>query len=297
MPHVLVNGAASWNTLVRLPELPEPRPATLFASGLDDGLGGTSAGKAVTLAALGVDVTLATLLGHDDEADLVRTALGPHVRLLAAPARAGRTERHLNLMADDGSRVSIYLELPAAVSPDPPAAVLETLALADVAVLDLAESSRPLLRAARALDVPVWCDVHDDDGTAEYPRAFADAADVLVVSDARLPDPHAYLEARVVGGAALAVCTRGAAGAVAFDGTTWWDVPSAPVDVVDTNGAGDAFVSGLLAATLAGRPTADALAWASAAGAIAVGGRDLGAPHASVQAVVELATTIDVRPA
>lgn len=60
MTHVVVNGPASWNTLVRLPELPEPYPHLVLASGHHDGLGGTSAGKAVTLAALDVPTTLVT---------------------------------------------------------------------------------------------------------------------------------------------------------------------------------------------------------------------------------------------
>src|SRR5690606_23017090 len=112
VPRVLVNGPASWNTLIRLPSLPEPRSQTLFASGHHDGLGGTSAGKALTLAALGVDVTLRTALGDDREGGLVREALAlSRLSLVVQPAE--RTERHVNLMADDGSRVSLYLELPA----------------------------------------------------------------------------------------------------------------------------------------------------------------------------------------
>ncbi|WP_203748497.1 carbohydrate kinase family protein [Cellulomonas chitinilytica] len=296
MPRVLVNGPAAWNTLVRLPALPETRSHTLFADGHTDGLGGTSAGKAVTLAALGVDVTLRTVLGDDREARLVRHALThPRVTVVGELARAGRTERHVNLMAADGGRVSIYLELP---EPSPVAATAPTHLLAgvDAAVLDLADHSRPLLAEARAAGVPVWCDVHDDDGTADYPRAFADAADVLLVSDVRLPDPRAYLRARVDGGATLAVCSRGARGALALDADGWWEIPPAPVDeVVDTNGAGDAFLAGLLSGVLDGLDTARALARASACGALAVADARLGAPGATTVAADALAQHLDVR--
>ncbi|WP_421741118.1 carbohydrate kinase family protein [Cellulomonas sp.] len=290
MPRVLVNGPASWNTLIRLPALPEPRSQTLFASGHHDGLGGTSAGKAVTLAALDVDVTLRTALGDDREGSLVREALAqPHLSLVVQPVE--RTERHVNLMADDGSRVSLYLELP---EPEPgPVPSLDGL---DAAVLDLADHSRPLLAAARAAGVPVWCDVHDDDGVGAYPRDFVAAADVLLVSAAGLTDPRAYLSEAVARGCRLAVCTDGAAGALALDADGWIEVPAAPAgDVVDTNGAGDAFLAGLLSGVLAGLPVEGALARASAAGAIAVTTRALGAPTATVTTLDSLATTVVVR--
>jgi sugar/nucleoside kinase (ribokinase family) len=290
VPRVLVNGPASWNTLIRLPTLPEARSQTLFASGHHDGLGGTSAGKALTLAALGVDVTLRTAIGDDREGSLVRAALDhPRVSLLAQ--EVDRTERHVNLMADDGSRVSLYLELP-----NPAPGPLPSLDGLDATVLDLADHSRPLLAAARASGVPVWCDVHDDDGIADYPRAFAAAADVLLVSAARLADPRAYLSGAVMRGCRLAVCTDGAAGALALDADGWLEVPAAPVtDVVDTNGAGDAFLAGLLSGVLDGLPVESALARASAAGAIAVTTPDLGAPTATTPALDRLAATVTVR--
>ena len=280
MPRVLVNGPASWNTLVRLSSLPEPRSQTLFASGQHDGLGGTSAGKALTLAALGVDVTLRTALGDDPEGALVRAALA-HPQISLVTQGVARTERHVNLMADDGSRVSIYLELP-----DPAPATMPSLDGVDAAVLDLADHSRPLLHAARAAAVPVWCDVHDDDGVADYPRDFVAAADVLLVSAAKLADPRAYLADAVSRGCRLAVCTDGAAGALALDADGWIEVPAAPVaEVVDTNGAGDAFLAGLLSGVLDGLPVEGALARASAAGALAVTTRDLGAPSATAAAL------------
>ncbi|GAA3807808.1 carbohydrate kinase family protein [Cellulomonas soli] len=309
---VLVVGPASWNTLVQVEHLPDARPQTLFARGHHDGLGGTSAGKAVTLAALGTDVVLATLLGDDEPSAHVRAALThPRLRLLAAPAQDGRTERHLNLMADDGSRVSVYLELPrpadgpaepCATDPARPVSdvvrpeVLAALERASVAVVDLADHARPVLAAARAAGVPVWCDVHDDDGWAPYPRPFADAADVLLVSDVHLDDPAAYLRARVDGGSALAVCTRGASGALALDADGWIEVPAAPApEVVDTNGAGDAFLAGLLHAQLSGAGTLRSLALAAAVGALAVGTRELGAPHATSAEADRIARTLAVR--
>jgi acarbose 7IV-phosphotransferase len=272
---VIVVGPASWNTLVRVPTLPTGGSQTVFATGHRTGLGGTSAGKAVTLTALGVPTRLHTVLGMDAAAERIRAALAP-VDVTAWPAVAGRSEQHLNLMSDDGGRLSVYLELPTAAPGAGPTA--EQIAAAGAVVVDLAEWTMPVLAMARAAGTPVICDVHDDDGLAAFQRPWADAADLVLVSADRLADPVAYLRDRVARGCALAVCTRGAEGALACDADGLWQVDPAPAVPVDSNGAGDAFLAGLLAGLLAGRDTPSALGWASAAGAAAVSSPELGAP-------------------
>ena len=52
MTSVLVNGPASWNMLVDLEAMPEPRPHMQIARGHRWGLGGTSAGKALDVVEL-----------------------------------------------------------------------------------------------------------------------------------------------------------------------------------------------------------------------------------------------------
>lgn len=53
-------------------------------------------------------------------------------------------------------------------------------------------------------------------------------------------------------GARLAVVTRGGEGSLATDGRVWADAGIAPVEVVDTTGAGDSFIAGFLDARLRG---------------------------------------------
>lgn len=83
----------------------------------------------------------------------------------------------------------------------------------------------------------------------------------------------------------LLVVKRGADGAAAYDnqGRLLASVPTLPFAVVDTTGAGDAFNAGFLFATcVAGDPLVDALRFAAACGAQAVGqvGGATNAPHA-----------------
>lgn len=271
MPHVLVAGPASWNTLVDVDALPAPRSHTVMARGHRRSLGGTSAGKALTLARLDVPVTLRTALGDDDAAEQIVVALGHPLLTLAGERRPGASEQHLNLMTPDGGRLSIYLDLPP--DPGPPSREVDALlGTADVVVADLAGHVRDLLPTIRSRAREVWCDVHDHDGVAELQAPFVEAADVLVVSAERLPDPRAYLAERVAAGTRWVVCTAGARGALALGRDEGWlEVPAVPaVQVVDTNGAGDAFVAGMLRGHLDGLPLEACLRLGAAAGALAV---------------------------
>ncbi|HZU92900.1 MAG TPA: carbohydrate kinase family protein, partial [Microbacterium sp.] len=55
---VFIAGPASWNSIVVLDRLPEPVPHMQFAEASWDTVGGTSAGKALSLTALGRSVLL-----------------------------------------------------------------------------------------------------------------------------------------------------------------------------------------------------------------------------------------------
>ncbi|UUT34386.1 carbohydrate kinase family protein [Microbacterium elymi] len=176
---VFIAGPASWNRIVLLDRLPDPVPHMQFALAEHETVGGTSAGKALGLAALGRRPVLHTLLGEDAEAARIAEALrGAGVELITGAADA--TERHLNLMTPAGERVSLYLSAPGEASAASRArtAAAVTAAMADAAaiVLDLAAEARRLIPEARRTGRPIWTDVHDYDGTAEFARPFVAAS-------------------------------------------------------------------------------------------------------------------------
>ncbi|RPF22304.1 carbohydrate kinase family protein [Myceligenerans xiligouense] len=277
-PSTVVVGPASWNTLVRLDELPAPRPHTVFARDSVRTLGGTSAGKALHLADLGAPVALVTAVGDDPEADLVLGALGragEHLEILAHRA-PGPTEQHLNLMTDAGERVSIYLAVTTEPARPDDEQVAARLAGARDVVLDLGASGAELLGAARAAGAELWTDLHDYDGVSEFHRPFADACSHIFLNDDGTDDYPALMRALLDRGATTVVCTLGAKGAVALTRHGWAECPAEPADVVDTNGAGDAFFAGFLAAHLMGAATGECLR-AGARQAV----RALGSPHLS----------------
>ena len=246
---VFVAGPATWNQMVYVDGLPEPRPHSLAARSHHETVGGTSAGKALNLRALGLDVTLLTFLGDDEPGRRVEAVLrGAGVDLLVE--RAERTERHLNLMSG-GDRVSIFLDTPGEVSDEHAAAVEEALAESAYACIDLAESARPHLARAKAAGVPIVCDLHDYDGENPWYADWIAAADVLFLNADGMADPLPWMREQVGRGTYLVVVTQGAAGATAMTADETLHVPVDRVDdIVDTNGAGDAFAAGFLDARL-----------------------------------------------
>jgi sugar/nucleoside kinase (ribokinase family) len=245
--------------MVRLDRLPEPRPHTVFAHGSVRTLGGTSAGKALHLADLGVAATLVADVGTDPEGELILGALG-RARGVEVLARrvAGPSEQHLNLMTDAGERLSIYLATPAP-SPEPGAAAVARVATAQHVVLDLGAVGRCLLPAAVASGATLWTDLHDYDGVAEFHRPFAEACSYVFLNDDGTDDHRALMTSLLERGAGTVVCTLGARGAVARTAEGWFECPAEPAEVVDTNGAGDAFFAGFFAAHLDGAGTAECL--------------------------------------
>ncbi len=259
MSSVFVAGPASWNTLVVLDRLPEPVPHMQFAEDSWETVGGTSAGKALSLAALGCGVTLYGASATDEAGMRVRAALADAgVPTLWADGPV--TERHLNLMTRAGERVSLYLASPPPADGAADAVIEAAMRASDVLVLDLAAEPLRLLPLARRTGRPIWVDVHDYDGEEAFHRPFLDVADAVFCNADRLDDPVAFLCSRVAAGASLAVCTLGAEGAVAIDADgREHRVRAVATDVVDTNGAGDAFFAGVLDAHLSGAAVPQAI--------------------------------------
>jgi len=260
--------------MVVLDALPAPVPHMEFAADWFDTVGGTSAGKALHLTALGRDVVLDTLVGDDDAGSRIRAAFDT-AGVTVRAHRAARTEQHLNLMTPAGARLSLYLSTPD--DPEPAASAPALLDGVDLAILDLAPRSAALIPAARERRIPIWTDLHDYDGESDFHRPFLDAAEAVFMNADRTDDPWALLAGCIDAGPQLAVCTLGADGAIALD--TYGrraEVPAAPAEIIDTNGAGDAFFSGFLDAWLDTAGDLDAsLAGGARQSVVALGSRHL----------------------
>jgi len=286
---VFVAGGVSFDTVIHLEKFPEPRQATLFTRESYRTAGATSTGKALNLAALGHDVTLAAQLGTDSFGDLLRDRFRQAgVALHELPD--ARTEQHTNLMNADGERISIFAVQrtfnPHVQVPDFEAAVRR----ADVVVLDIINWSRQLIPLARALGKPVWCDLHDYDGVNAYHRDYLEAADYLFLSAEALPDPERFGNDLIAHGKQLVVMTSGIEGAIALtaSGQRFRVESVTAFGMKDTNGAGDAFMAGYLHGHIQGRGVEECLELASLTAALCVAGRELAHQELSPERLEEL---------
>lgn len=269
-PRVIVCGPASWNQLIELDRLPEPVPHMQFARRAWHTVGGTSAGKALHLAGLGIDVCLWAAVGDDEDGARLRERL-ERAGVVVEAIASEQTERHVNLMAEGGGRVSLYVSTPSIPPTDAVEAAVSAVAAADLAVIDLSELGRLVLEAMPARRAPLWMDLHDYDGASAFHEPFLRAAEGVFMNDDGTDDPWNLMASCLDRGPRLAVCTLGAKGAIALeaDGTRH-EVAAAPATVVDTNGAGDAFMAGFLAARLRTEPVEGALRAAAEQARVAI---------------------------
>lgn len=244
--NALVLGGVAWDTIVYVDEFPRPQPHTVFASGFNQAVGSSGAGKAMNLSYLGSAVTLWALVGDDDAGRRIRREMHRRGVAFVGGIDPKGTTRHINLMDREGERISISTNAGSDRFDVDVALMAPAAAAADMASVTIANHCRPFLPMLREMGMPIWVDLHDYDGVNPHHDEFIEAADHLLMSSVAMPGWRQFLEHRVAAGTRVAICTHGAAGASGLSGDDRWvDIPAMPVlDVVDTNGAGDAFFAG-----------------------------------------------------
>jgi len=250
------------------------------------GGGGSAANTAAWLAAAGVAVTLAAVVG-DDAAGTERLtelrALGVRCAVRRSPTAGTGAVVVLSssgdrtMLADRGANLLLEpSDVDAALAHG-----ARHLHLSGYVLLD--EASRPAGRHALAVAAARGLTTSVDAASAVPLRGvpfldLARGADLLLANADEAaallgsPAPPADLaRGLAAAGVRHAVVKCGPAGAVwAAAGGAVVTAPAVPAEAVDPTGAGDAFAAGLLAAWLAGAPPAQALAAGARLGARAV---------------------------
>jgi len=211
--------------------------------------GGNAYNVAAQLGTAGRSVAYFGAVGDDANARTITRGLHrAGVNPAGLVTMAGRTAV-TTIRVDDGDRVFESEEFGVTADYFPSDAHLELLARArwvHIGMLPRAGELRTRLaalgrRAGGSGRGPV---VSQDCAVAS---GFSDL-DVAFGSVGESGDARAWAVSALAGGARMAVVTRGAAGAIATDGGQWFDQPAIPTKVVDTTGAGDAFIGGFISA-------------------------------------------------
>ncbi|WP_331767346.1 PfkB family carbohydrate kinase [Embleya sp. NBC_00896] len=272
-PRVLVVGGAGVDTIVRVPTLPPAYADSTHVPPVYERAAHTGIGVALGCHALGLPTALVDAIGDDPHGELVRATLRRHgVDLHAAHSPAG-TRRAVNLVDDEGRRMSFFdgRDQPALVLP--PDLYVPLLPAVRHVHVTITESARHVYPELRRHPVSISTDLHDWDGVREHHRVFAHSSDVVFLSTAAVPERFADLMRHIVdrGRAHTVVATAGAHGCHLFarGADAVRHVPAAvpPGPVVDSNGAGDAFVAGYLYGLLTGRTPEDCARLGTVSGA------------------------------
>ena len=281
-PSVVVVGSVNVDQIVTAPRFPSPGE-TIIGTSVASSVGGKGANQAVAAALTGTSVAMVASTGDDDNGALARRRLAD---------RGVRTE-HVAVVADEvtgtawitvAEQDNTIIVIAGANERWTPGALPEVVTSAAVVLCQLeipvdvvraaAEQARGsfVLNAAPAAALPdellSRCDVlvvneHELAVVAEM------GTDAVTDSDA-IAAAHQKLRDR---GTTAVVTTRGAAGAIVTDADGVTTELAAPAStVVDTTGAGDAFVGVLAARLAAGHALVDACRWGVVAGSLAVRG-------------------------
>jgi len=286
---VLVLGAASWNRMVHVENLPQGQSATIFDAKQTMAAGSTGVGKSMALAAMGCAPVLHCSLGQDDFAlQVIAECEKRGIRMLVDRTDA-QTAHHLNLMDSKGGRFSIFLSNG---DPDPDideARVAQAIHAATTVFLSLSASSKKILHLLADSDAEVLLDLHDYDGSNPWYDDFIALADVIQLSDVALNEVSPVVERLLRGRAHQVILTKGEMGAEIFTRHQQETIPICPAQMVDSNGAGDTFSVAFWLAQRNGKSLSDAGKFAATAAAFAIEDASLFPRDVSYQQILDRA--------
>jgi acarbose 7IV-phosphotransferase len=283
MKKVFVLGGVSYNLIVYLSELPEARPQTIFANDFHETIGETAAGKALNLAKLGFDVTLHSLIGNDESGWKIENILQKQGVHFFHDLDPKGTERDINLMDQNGGRISIFLPTTTYEPKVDRDRIEKAISENDLIVLNISNYCRYLIPLIRKHQKEIWCDIHDYNTNNAYHQDFIEAADYIFMSSDQMKDYRTFLEQLIRKGKKLAVCTHGSAGSSALTSDyQWFETPIIKdYQRVDSNGAGDAFFAGFLFAYTRGYSIRKSLQMATVISGLCITSRELAHPSLS----------------
>lgn len=157
------------------------------------------------------------------------------------------TERHINIINKNGERISIYAQN-ATYEPEIDYKKLEEMIInCDVVCLNIINYCRYLIPIIKKHNKKIWVDIHDYDGQNEYHQDFIECADYIQLSSENYEDYFDFMKHMIDMGKELVICTHGKKGSEVLTKAEHIKMPIInDFDYVDSNGAGDSFLSGFM---------------------------------------------------
>lgn len=261
MKNVLIIGGTTFDSIIYLKSLPNPEPQTIHYAPFNETLGSTGAGKALNLTKLKVNNTLHSIVGKDLYGEkIIRGLEESGVRFIYDIDPRG-TERHVNIMDEQGGRISIFVTQSSFELELDMAKIEEEIKKCDIIVLNIVGYTKQLIPLIKKYNKPVWTDLHDYNIGNPYHEEYIDIADYIFVSSDNMEDYRAVMGKWMALGKELVVCTHGKEGSTAITkGGQWIETPIVKeYKFRDANGAGDSFFSGFLYGYLKGKNTEECL--------------------------------------
>jgi ribokinase len=284
MPTIAVVGSIITDLAVATPRLPA-RGENILAHRLQIGPGGKGANAAVAAARLGARALLVGRIGddyfgrqelatlHAEGVDVSAVGIDPTTQTGAAIILIDEAGENTILVVIGANDTLTPAHVEAGLAPHwgvldailinfevPPAAVAAAVRGAQIhGVPSVVDAGPP-----RAWGPEIW-----GGATVISPNEL-EAATLVGVPITNDADAEMAARLLLAAGPQAVVLKRGAAGALLVTGALTQHFPSFRVDVVDTTGAGDAFSAALTIGLAEGKPLAEAVRFANAAGALAV---------------------------
>ena len=283
MADVFVVGSINQDFALKVERRPEPGE-TVTGAELSLHNGGKGANQAAAAALLGAFVAMVGRVGSDDLGGPLIEALeekGVDTTFVEAVEGESTGAAFITLTPDGENAITVAPGANRRVRPEDIDAASEAIGEAKVLVAQMevspetvsravevavAGSARPLVNLAPPMELPKeTLEKLDPLVVNEHEAAFLLGEKVEGVEDARSATPELLFL-----GPLSVVITLGAEGAVYADGEATEHLPAPAAEVVDTTGAGDAFVGALAAKLSKGASLREAVSYAVRAGAAAV---------------------------
>jgi ribokinase len=283
MAEVFVVGSINQDFVLKVERRPKPGETVTNAE-LSTHNGGKGANQAAAAAFLGASVTFLGRVGDDEFGEPLVRALeekGIGTRLIERTSGASTGAAFITVTPDGENAITVAPGANRSLTPEHVDAASEAIGEARVLVAQMEIPVETVLRAVEVAAERGTRAVVNLAPTFEVPPELLARLDPLVVNE---HEAAFLLEGEVDGvegalaaapellslGPRSAVITVGEAGAVFAEGESSGHLPAPRVDVVDTTGAGDAFVGALALLLARDASVEEAVAYAVRAGAAAV---------------------------